>query len=135
MKQLSKILGIDHVELDYSIDEYLYDPEISRQEALKRNSDFVECSHCGVVGNRPNMIRWHFDNCKTILKNCEQCGSTIPRQGIKDFLYKNKKYCNRSCYMESKKGKVFLEMTPEMREKISKAKKEYHVRCGNLQTK
>ena len=135
MKQLSKIFGIDHVDIEYSIDEYIYDPEISRQEALERNSDFIECPHCGVIGNGPNMMRWHFEKCKTVLKQCEQCGNTIPRQGVKDHLYKNKKYCNRSCYMESKKGKVFLEMTPEIREKISKAKKEYHVRCGNIQTK
>ena len=26
----------------------------------------LECPHCHKVGNKPNMTRWHFDNCKLI---------------------------------------------------------------------
>ena len=26
--------------------------------------EIVECPHCGKVGNKPNLTRWHFDNCK-----------------------------------------------------------------------
>lgn len=114
-----------------------YDPIINKIEAIKRNSEFVTCPKCGVEGNRPNMMRWHFDKCKTILKNCKQCGEVIPRQGIKDCQYKEKHYCNRKCYMESKKEIVFLEMTVEMREKISIARKKYlnNVKCNNTQIK
>jgi hypothetical protein len=24
----------------------------------------IQCPHCGLIGGRPNMTRWHFDNCK-----------------------------------------------------------------------
>lgn len=81
-----------------------YNSEISKTEALKRNAEIVTCDKCGVTGNRPNMMRWHFENCQVILRSCKQCGNTIPRQGIKDYLYDKKIFCNRKCYMESKKG-------------------------------
>ena len=29
-----------------------------------RSQETVECPHCGKVGGRPSMARWHFDNCK-----------------------------------------------------------------------
>ena len=112
--------------IDFS--QLIFDPNISREEALKRNSEFITCDKCGVTGNRPNMMRWHFDNCKTILRKCEQCGNTIPRQGTKDYLYNQKKYCNRKCYSESKKGKTFLDMTKEMKNKISISRKKYYER-------
>ena len=71
------------------------------------------------------MLRWHFDNCETILRCCEQCGNTIPRQGIKPFLYDVKKYCNRRCYMDSKKGKPPIVMTEEVKNKLSAIRKEW----------
>jgi hypothetical protein len=89
-------------------------------DALKRNATIIECPHCTVTGNEPNMLRWHFENCDTKLRCCEQCGNTIPRQGIKPFLYDVKKYCNRKCYTESKKGKPPIVMTDEVKQKISK---------------
>jgi hypothetical protein len=95
-----------------------YDPIINKIEAIKRNSEFVTCPKCGVEGNRPNMMRWHFDKCKTILKNCKQCDKVIPRQGIKDHQYKEKHYCNRECYMKSKKGKTPILLTDEMKKTI-----------------
>jgi len=102
---LSKALEIEcDVEIDYS-DCILFDPITNREEAIKRNAEIVECDKCGVKGNRPNMMRWHFDNCKVILRSCKQCGNTIPRQDIKDYLYDQKIYCNRKCYMKSKLGK------------------------------
>ena len=106
---------------DINKKEFDSQKEFFVSEALKRNSTFVECPHCKVVGNEPNMMRWHFDNCTSILRCCEQCGNTIPRQGIKPFQYDVKKYCNRKCYMESKKGKPFLTMTDEIKDKISKS--------------
>jgi hypothetical protein len=101
-----------------------FDPSISREEALTRNSEIVVCDKCGVSGNRPNMMRWHFDNCKTVFRKCEQCHEIIPKQGIKDFQYNVKKYCNRKCYMEYKKGRAPIVMTKEIREKLSVAAKK-----------
>lgn len=98
---------------------HLEQKELFRKEALIRNSTIIECPHCGVKGNEPNMLRWHFDNCDTILKKCQQCGETIPRQGIKPFLYNQKKYCNRKCYMQSKIGIPPIIMTDEIKKKIS----------------
>jgi hypothetical protein len=100
---------------------YIEQKELYIIDTLKRNSTFIKCPKCDVVGNEPNMLRWHFDNCNSILRLCEQCGHTIPRQGIKPFLYDVKKYCNRKCYMNSKKGKPPIEMTSEVKEKISKS--------------
>ena len=100
---------------------YIEQKELYILDALKRNSTFIKCPKCDVIGNEPNMLRWHFDNCNSILRSCEQCSNTIPRQGIKPFLYDVKKYCNRKCYMNSKKGKPPIEMTSEVKEKISKS--------------
>lgn len=105
--------------------EFIECIELCRTEAHIRNSTFVECPHCKVVGNEPNMLRWHFDNCETVLRCCEQCGNTIPRQGIKPFLYDVKKYCNRKCYMDSKKGKPPIVMTDEIKNKLSVIRKEW----------
>lgn len=102
---LGKALGVDcPVVIDYS-ECFLFDPITNREDALKRNAEIVECDKCGVRGNRPNMMRWHFENCKVKLRPCKQCGKTIPRQGIKDHLYNQKIFCDRKCYMKSKVGK------------------------------
>ena len=100
--------------------EFIEYKELCAIGAQLRNATMVECPHCKVVGNEPNMMRWHFDNCETIFKNCKHCKGVIPRQGIKPFIYNKKDYCNRKCYMESKKGKPFLIMTDEIKEKLSK---------------
>jgi hypothetical protein len=134
MEALSNLLNIEHHEVDMSCLIFTNDPTINREEALKRNSEIVKCTKCGVEGNKPNMMRWHFDNCKTELKTCKQCKNVIPRQGIKDYLYKEKHYCNRKCYMESKKGKAPIEMTSEVRKKVSEARKKYNAR-HNFKTK
>jgi len=104
---------------DLNSEEFIEQKELFKTEALIRNSTFIKCIHCGVEGNEPNMFRWHFDNCTTKLRKCEQCGEIIPRQGIKPFLYDVKKYCNRSCYMESKKGKAPIVMTEDVKKKLS----------------
>jgi len=135
LESLSKFLGIEHHDIDMTGLLFSNDPKVSKEEALKRNSEFITCPKCGVNGNRPNMMRWHFEKCKTHLKNCEQCDNIIPRQGVKDHLYNAKKYCNRKCYMESKKGKKPIEMTTEVRQKLSEAKKQYYARCNTIQTK
>ena len=85
--------------------EILESIELYRREAIARNSEIVTCDKCGTSGNRPNMMRWHFENCITEWRPCKHCGNIIPRQGIKDYLYSQKIYCNRKCYMESRKGK------------------------------
>jgi hypothetical protein len=117
MKKLANILNVDHIEFDYS--EMNFDDAVLVQEALRRNSEIVECPKCGVTGNYPNMMRWHFESCKTVLKSCQHCNNIIPRQGIKDHLYTQKNYCDRKCYMESKKGKNPILLTDEMKNKIS----------------
>lgn len=133
MKIFSELLNIEHCEVE--MPPITFDnPLVSRHEAIKRNSEIVECPKCGVTGNRPNMMRWHFDNCKTVFRKCQQCGKTIPRQGIKESQYKVKLYCNQDCYMESKKGKNPIEMTDEIKQKISKAKKQYYDRLNSSQT-
>ena len=98
--------------------------DLTQMETLMRNSEIVTCPKCGVKGNSPNMARWHFDNCKTITKSCKQCGKIIPRTSndgtnIKPYLYNQKNYCNRKCYMESKKGIPPIIMTEEVKKKIS----------------
>lgn len=115
---------IENNPIDYS--ELLFDPFLNKEEAIKRNSEFVTCNKCGVIGNKPNMLRWHFDKCTTVLRTCKQCNKTIPRQNIKPIQYDVKKHCNRKCYTESKKGKIFLEMTQERKDNISKKQKQYH---------
>jgi len=107
-----------------NVKEHLDQKELFKIEALIRNSTIIKCTYCGVEGNEPNMLRWHFENCTTKLRCCIQCGETIPRQGIKPFLYDVKKYCNRKCYMESKKGKAPIEMTDEVKNKLSNIAKE-----------
>lgn len=93
--------------------------ELCSTEAKIRNSTILKCPKCGVKGNEPNMLRWHFDNCETKLRCCEHCEKIIPRQGIKPFLYDVKKFCDRKCYMESKKGKAPILMTDEVKNKLS----------------
>jgi len=95
------------------------DRKIAKEEAIDRNTKIVTCDKCGVNGGETNMLRWHFDNCKTKLKYCQQCNKIIPRQDIKDSAYKQKKFCNRKCYMNSKKGKIFIKMTDEIKNKLS----------------
>lgn len=131
MELLSKVLGVEHIEIDMSNLIFPNDPEICRMEALKRNSEIVQCPKCGVQGNRPNMMRWHFDNCDEMtLKECLQCKKIIPRN-VKPHSYKKKHYCNRKCYMESKKGKNPIEMTSEVRKKISESRKKYYANRPN----
>ena len=35
---------------------------------LKKNLKVVECPHCGMVGSGPNMTRYHFNKCNSIIK-------------------------------------------------------------------
>lgn len=131
MDNFSKTLGINEYEINFDelFEEYglhRFDPDICRKEAIKRNSEIVTCDKCGVSGNRPNMMRWHFENCKTILRECQYCKEIIPRQGMKDFLYTQKKYCNRNCYMKSKIGKPPIIMTEVIKNKLRKPKSTEH---------
>jgi len=128
MDNIAKALGLEPIDVDIDIDiDKLFkehglqnfDSMISKEECIKRNSEIVNCDRCNVSGNRPNMIRWHFENCKTVIRKCEYCNNNIPRQGIKDSQYNDKKYCNRKCYMQSKKGLLAINMTPEVKEKLS----------------
>jgi len=133
MKNFADILNIEHCEVDLPPITF-NNPLVNRYEALRRNSEIVECPKCGVKGNRPNMVRWHFENCKTVFRKCNHCGNTIPRQGIKESQYKQKLFCNQECYMESKKGKNPIEMTDEIKQKISEARKRYYERLNTTQT-
>ena len=128
---LSKALGIEcDVEIEYS-DCILFDPITNREEAIKRNAEIVECDRCGTKGNRPNMMRWHFENCRTELKNCKHCGNVIPRQGVKDYLYDQKIFCNRKCYMKSKVGRPPIIMTEEVKDKLSLSAKKTSMERSN----
>lgn len=135
MKTLANFLGVENIEIDMSDLIFINDPTVNRMEALKRNSDFIKCPKCGVKGNRPNMMRWHFENCDEMpLKKCLFCKKTIARD-VKPHRYKQKLYCNQKCYMESKKGKPPIEMTKEIKEKLSKLKKEYYAKLRASQIK
>jgi hypothetical protein len=135
---LSEALGIEpnpNFKFDWLVLPENFDPDISRQEAIKRNSEFITCDRCGVIGNRPNMMRWHFENCKTQLRDCRHCLKIIPRQGVKDYLYKQKIYCDRNCYSLSKIGKEPIVMTDEVKAKISiKAKEQSSERSMRAKT-
>ena len=121
---IAEALNLEPIDFIFDPPENKWDPTISKEEVLIRNSEIVVCDRCGVSGNRPNMMRWHFDKCKTLLRNCEHCSNTIPRQGIKDYLYNQKKFCNRVCYMASKKGKPAMIMTEDIKQKLSIVAKE-----------
>lgn len=122
--------------LDNPLDVPLqYDSEISKAEALKRNAEIVECDRCGVKGNRPNMLRWHFEKCEVVMRSCKHCGKTIPRQGIKNHLYDQKIYCDRHCYMKSKIGKAPIIMTEEVKDKLAiSAKKTSKERSDRMKS-
>jgi hypothetical protein len=126
MDEIAECLGIiplnEEIDIEKLFQDHniiLFDSDLLRQDALERNSEIVVCDVCSVSGNRPNMMRWHFENCTTIFRKCEQCENKIPRQGIKNYLYNQKKFCNRTCYMNSKKGKPPIVMTEEVKLKIS----------------
>lgn len=131
---LSEALGIEpnpelFEKISKEISEELkipnrYNSIISKQEAIQRNSEIITCDKCGVKGNMPNMMRWHFDNCKTVLKKCECCNNIIPRQNIKDYVYKQKKYCNKHCYYKSRIGIAPIIMTEEIKEKLRGPRKK-----------
>lgn len=38
--------------------------EAFTKESAAKNNIQVTCPHCGKTGNKPTMLRWHFDNCK-----------------------------------------------------------------------
>jgi|13_taG_2_1085334.scaffolds.fasta_scaffold118736_1 hypothetical protein len=122
---IANALGLDAIER--TIDNYeqctILNPTLNRQEAIARNKESLTCDRCGVTGGGPNMLRWHFENCKSKAKQCKECGKDIPMQGIKPYLYNQKKFCNRACYMESKKGIPPIKMTKEVRKKLSDARK------------
>jgi hypothetical protein len=121
MNNLSKLLNMPDFEFEDEGGNFLpieYSA-FCKSESEKRNAVIVECPKCGVTGNEPNMLRWHFDNCTTKFRICEQCGENIPRQGIKPFNYDVKKYCNRKCYMASKIGKAPITMTDDIKQRLS----------------
>lgn len=93
----------NNVKKTYHKKGYENSAKAARERMLNLERLQLTCPKCGVFGESVNMKRWHFDNCKTQLKNCEHCNEIIPRQGIKDFMYQQKKYCNRKCYIESKR--------------------------------
>ena len=119
MDKLSELFDVAKITID-DLNLFENNPEILRMEAIRRNSEFVTCPKCGVTGNRPNMMRWHFDNCNEMpLKKCLHCHKTIPRT-VKPHIYKQKLYCNRKCYMASKIGLPFHTPTEKDKKNISK---------------
>ena len=52
-----------------------------KQRLAAANRKIITCPHCGVESTTPNlMIRWHFDNCKSLNKQliytCTYCDVT-----------------------------------------------------------
>jgi hypothetical protein len=123
MKQLAETLGIlNEIPTGVELDGYfIFDPNISADEAKRRNAEIVECNVCGVTGNRPNMMRWHFENCKVKLRECQQCGGVIPI--TKASRYSKSLYCSHKCFTDSKIGKAPLIMTDEIKKKLSASAK------------
>ena len=122
---ISEALQLKPINFKFDISQVLssslveVNPDLAREEALERNSTIVECDKCGVTGNRPNMMRWHFDNCTRKVRQCKSCEKDIPMQGWKPYQYDVKSYCNRECYMESKKGISPIVMTDEVKRKLA----------------
>ena len=121
---ISEALQLEPIDFEFDISLVLssslveVNPEFAREEALERNADIIECDKCGVTGNRPNMMRWHFDNCSRKARECKSCKEDIPMQGWKPFQYDVKNYCNMKCYTESRKGIKPIVMTDEVKRKI-----------------
>lgn len=90
--------------------------DFDRKEAIRRNKEMIICDRCGTRGNRPNMMRWHFENCTTVLRKCQACDEIMPRQGRKNFVYNQRFYCNRVCYTIGRTGK---KRTKQCKPKIS----------------
>jgi ERCC4-related helicase len=124
-KSLDEILGSQVRLTDKDKNKFLSDcgTPISSVEAKRRNLVIVECPKCHVSGNEPNMRRWHFDRCAQPLLNCKQCTTVIKRQGIKPWLYKQKKYCSKKCFQESSRGVKRSPLSEETKKRISIAKR------------
>lgn len=116
---ISEALQLEPIEFHFDTPVVSINPVLAREEALERNADIVECDKCGVKGNRPNMMRWHFENCTRKVKQCKSCNKDIPMQGLKPSRYDVQNYCSRECYMESKKGINPIVMTDEVKRKIA----------------
>lgn len=120
---ISEALHLEPIEFHFDILDVdgalLYNPELAREDALERNAEIVECDKCGVTGNRPNMMRWHFENCTKKIRQCKNCKKDMPRQGYKPSLYKKKAYCDMACYTESRVGIAPIVMTEDVRRKVS----------------
>lgn len=41
-----------------------WESEPHPNKGVKRSHEIVRCPHCNKEGIKPNMIRWHFTNCK-----------------------------------------------------------------------
>jgi hypothetical protein len=122
--KIAEALGIEPFD-DFVFDieslDKRFDSKFQSEEAIKRNKEIVQCTRCGIFGNRPNMMRWHFEACKTKLKECEECHNIIPRQNVKDSLYDKKKFCNSTCYFKSKLNIPPVIMTDDVKKKISES--------------
>lgn len=46
-------------------DKHHTDESLQKMSVAAINRSKVKCPYCGTVGDKPNMKRWHFDNCKT----------------------------------------------------------------------
>jgi hypothetical protein len=113
-------LGIewDGTELEI-FSENTSDFQLRRRQAIERNKKIVTCPKCNITGGETNMLRWHFENCKVIIRYCKQCNKPIQRQNQKDYIYNKKIYCSNNCYNISKLGKCPIVMTEEVKKKIS----------------
>ena len=109
---------------------------IDSREALIRNATTLVCPKCGTQGNMGNIMRWHFDNCKTILRNCKHCNNTIPI--VKPYVrYSKMSFCNSACYYASKVGHQPAHVVrngghlddqskQKISEKFTEERKQYH---------
>ena len=42
------------------------DEQKKRISEGRKNEPKIKCPHCDKVGDKSNMSRWHFDNCKML---------------------------------------------------------------------
>ncbi len=63
-KQWAQKGGLRSIQLGNGFKKFTKEQQ---SELASRNTNIYEqiiCPHCNKIGNKPNMQRWHFDNCK-----------------------------------------------------------------------
>lgn len=64
------------------------------QDDASTNNQEITCPHCGKKGNKPTMMRWHFDKCKANKTN--KVGETGQRKkrNFQTDMSEYEEYCD-----------------------------------------